>query len=154
MFWMKKRKSRTRSGERRRPSNLAQRGRRERGNRSRLLRGITVVVGVTVLAAVPLALAAKKKPPPTRTIRGEVLDAADNPLVGAAVELKDTQTGKTVAIYSDAGGRYEFAGLRPTHDYEVSASYKGGHSEVRRASSLDDRAIFVLNLTIPPAASQ
>lgn len=148
---MKKKRSRTRSGERRRPSNSAQRGRQ---NRSRLLRAITVVAGVAVLAALPLPLAAKKKPPPTKTIRGEVLDAANNPLVGAAVELKDTQTGKTVAIYSEAGGRYEFAGLRPTHDYEVSASYKGGSSEVRRASSLDDRTVVVLNLTIPPAASQ
>jgi len=149
LFWMKKRKSRTCSRERRRPLSSGPRGQR---NRSRLLRGMTVVAGMVMLAAPPLPLAAKRKPPPTKTIRGEVLDAADNPLVGAAVELKDTQTGKTVAIYSEAGGRYEFSGLQPAHDYVVSASYQGSHSEARRASSLDDRTVVVLNLTIPPSA--
>jgi len=108
---------------------------------------------LTLASLVPSSLAKQKKPP-TKTIQGEVLDQADNPIVGAAVQLTDTTTGKTLGIYSQAGGRYRFTDLRPIDDYQVQATYKGQQSEVRRASSLDDRAIVVLNLSIPPAESK
>lgn len=104
-------------------------------------------------AFTPPSLAAKQKKPPTKTIQGEVLDRTDNPIAGAAVQLTDTTTGKTLGIYSQTGGRYEFTELRPTDEYQVQATYKGQQSEVRHASSLDDRAIVVLNLSIPPPAS-
>jgi hypothetical protein len=98
--------------------------------------------------------AAKKKKPLTKTIQGEVLDQDSNPIVGASVELTDITTGKTLGIYSEAGGHYEFTDLLPSDDYQVRAVYKGQPSDVRRASSLDDEAVRVLNLTIPPTPSQ
>ena len=100
---------------------------------------------------VPSGLAAKKHPPPTKTVQGEVFDNAGKPIVGAAVELTDETANKKYGVYSEAGGRYRFTGLTPTHDYAVKATYRGRKSEVRHASSLDDRAIMVLNLTVPPA---
>jgi hypothetical protein len=96
----------------------------------------------------------KKKKPLTKTIQGQVLDPDNNPIVGASVELTDVTTGKTLGIYSEEGGRYHFIELKPTDDYQVRAAYKGQQSDVRHASSLDDEGVKVLNLTIPPPASQ
>ena len=106
-----------------------------------------------IVVLLPFSLAAKQKKPPTKTIQGEVLDQADHPISGASVELKNTTTGKALGIYSETNGRYEFTELRPTDDYQVQASYKGQQSEVRHASSLDDRSVVVLNLVIPPGAN-
>ncbi len=95
-------------------------------------------------------LLAKEKKKVTKTIAGVVLDAADNPIVGAAVELNDIQADKKFAKYSEESGKYQFADLDPRHDYEVQASFKGMSSEVRRVSSLDDRRLVVLNFTLTP----
>ncbi len=101
-----------------------------------------------VVLCVPGLVAKEKKV--TKTIAGVVLDAADNPVVGATVELNDVQVGKKFAKYSQESGKYQFADLDPKHDYEVQASFKGMTSEVRRVSSLDDRRLVVLNFTLTP----
>ncbi|HEV2425110.1 MAG TPA: carboxypeptidase-like regulatory domain-containing protein [Terriglobia bacterium] len=110
-------------------------------------------VCLAVLCVFALPLSAKKKPPLTKTVQGEVVDASNRPIVGASVELTDETAGTKLGLYTAAGGRYEFTALKPNHDYKVQASYQGQASEVRHASSLDDRGIVVLNLTIPPPAS-
>jgi hypothetical protein len=99
-------------------------------------------------------LPAKEKKPVTKTIAGVVLDAADNPIVGAAVEVNDVQDGKKFAKYSQDGGRYQFDDLDPKHDYEVQASFKGISSEVRKVSTIDDRRIVVLNFTLTPSSNE
>ena len=81
---------------------------------------------------------------------GVVLDATDNPIVGASVELTDKQTGKKVGIYTEDEGRYLFADLNPYHDYEIQALSKNLASEVRQVSSLDDRDKIVIILRVPP----
>jgi len=92
--------------------------------------------------------AAKEKKRVTKTIAGVVLDAGDNPIVGASVELNDVQASKKFAKYSQEGGKYQFADLDPKHDYEVQASFKGMSSELRRVSTLDDRHLVVVNFTL------
>jgi hypothetical protein len=99
---------------------------------------------------VPLSfpcLAAKEKAV-TKTVSGAVLDEADNAIVGASVKLTDLYTRKQVAVYTGEGGHYQFADLRPNHDYEVQATYKGSSSDVRKVSSVDTRRRIVINLTI------
>jgi hypothetical protein len=95
-------------------------------------------------------LAAKEKKKVTKAIVGVVVDAADNPIVGATVELNDVQSGKKLAKYSQESGKYDFADLDPKHDYEVQASFKSMSSEVRKVSSLDDRPRVVVNFTLTP----
>ena len=102
-----------------------------------------------VVLCVP-ELLAKEKKPVTKTIAGVVLDEADNPIAGAAVELNDVQDNKKLAKYSQQDGKYQFADLDPKHDYEIQVSFKGLSSEVRKVSSLDDRRIVVLNFTLTP----
>jgi len=95
----------------------------------------------------------KNKPPTTKTVTGQVQDPADKTLGGAEVTLKDLQTGKTLAIYAESNGQYQFTGLDPHHDYEIQAKYKGVASETRKVTSFDTRWKVVINLTIPPPSS-
>lgn len=111
--------------------------------------GLVALAGILLLAfAAPYVMAKEKKP--SRVVAGMVSDEADDPIVGAAVELTDLSTGKKSATFTQEGGTYQFTGLQPTRDYEVQANYKGLTSEVRRASIIDPRNRIVLNLRIPP----
>jgi hypothetical protein len=107
---------------------------------------------VVLLVASPAA--AKEKKPVTRTITGTVLDPAENGIAGASVELTDLRTGKKVAIYSEQGGRYQFADLAPEDDYQIQASYKNQPSDVRKVTSLIRDMRVVINLHIPPPKSE
>jgi hypothetical protein len=118
------------------------------------LRGLRLAALTLMLAAGVLLLgaatgAAKDKQPTTRIVSGTVYDDAQNVIVGATVELKDTQTGKVLGIYSQESGEYQYSGLRFDHDYTIKAMYKGSSSEMRRISMFDTRWHMVMNLTIP-----
>jgi hypothetical protein len=82
-----------------------------------------------------------------------VMDKTEKGIGGAEVRLKDLQTGRTLAIYAEANGHYQFSDLDPHHDYEIQASFKGVASETRQVSSIDTRWKLVINLTIPPPGS-
>ncbi len=112
--------------------------------------GFALIAVFCAVAPSPQALFAKKKEPPSRTITGQVMDKASNPISGAAVELNDLTSGKKIAIYSQEDGSYQFAGLRLDHDYELQAHYQGEASEVRKVSSVEPRNRVVINLRIPP----
>jgi carboxypeptidase family protein len=100
------------------------------------------------------AFAPKKRKPVLKDVQGLVLDSADNPVAGAAVELKDVQTRKTIAIYSDSAGHYQFTDLDRDHDYEIRANFKHLASEVRKVSSFDNRNTIPMNLTLRPASAK
>jgi len=118
--------------------------------RARGAQFLAVSLAICVLASFPASVFAKQKKKISRTVTGVVLDDANNPIVGASVELTDVQTTKKVAIYSEEGGRYEFADLNPAHDYEIMALDKSISSDVHKVSMLDDRDKIVVILRIPP----
>jgi Carboxypeptidase regulatory-like domain len=91
----------------------------------------------------------RRKPPTSKTVVGQVFDAQDDPIVGAAVEMTNLTTGKTSAIYTGPQGHFTFTDLKLTQDYQFKAHYKGQPSEVRKVSSWDTRFNLVLNLHIP-----
>ncbi len=95
----------------------------------------------------------KNKPPTTKTVTGYVQDPDEKTLGGAEVTLKDLQTGKTLAIYAEANGQYQFTDLDPHHDYEIQAKYKGVVSETRQVTSFDTRWKVVINLIVQPPSS-
>lgn len=111
---------------------------------------VTLAFGALWLAfdAAP-SMAKRKKPPTSKTVTGQVFDAADNPIAGAAVEMKNLATGKTLAIYAGPSGHFTFTDLKLTQDYQFQAHYKGQTSEIRKVSSWDTRTSLVLNLHIP-----
>jgi len=92
--------------------------------------------------------AVKDKQPTTRIVSGTVYDEAQNTIFGAAVELKDLQTGKDLEIYSQQNGEYQYADLRFDHDYTIRAMYKESSSEVRKISMFETRWHLVMNLTL------
>ncbi len=103
------------------------------------------------LALHPVPLMAKRRKPPTsKTVVGQVFNASGNGIAGAAVEMKDLTTGKTLAIYTGPQGHFQFTDLKLTQDYQFRAHYKGQLSELRKVSSWDTRTNLVINLHIPP----
>jgi len=151
---MKKRKRRKRAGSGTAAaalSNLTCPGQVYRGSWPFAMR---VALGCAAMCLCVPGLLAKEKKPVTKTIAGVVSDAADNPIVGAAVEVNDVQAGKKFAKYSQEGGKYQFTDLDPKHDYEVQVSFKGMSSEVRKVSTIDDRRIVVLNFTLTPSSNE
>ena len=121
----------------------------------RLYWGVRVLCGALAVAWLLHAsgLAAKQKGPTTKTVSGMVVDKAGNAIGGAEVTIKDLQTGKTMAIYAETDGKYQFSDLDPHHDYTIQAKFKGAASETRQVSSFDTRWKLVINLTIPPPGS-
>jgi len=151
---MRKRKGRKRTGSDSGVAsvcNLLGSGRIGPGSRRFLIEaGAPAFISICLIVLLVPGLAAKEKKKVTKAIVGVVVDAADNPIVGATVELNDVQSGKKLAKYSQESGKYDFADLDPKHDYEVQASFKSISSEVRKVSSLDDRPRVVVNFTLTP----
>jgi len=108
---------------------------------------------VSCLVAASGLAAKKNKAPTTKTVTGQVQDPAEKTLGGAEVTLKDLQTGKTLAIYADENGQYQFTDLDPHHDFEIQARFRGVASETRQVTSFDTRWKVVINLTVPPPSS-
>jgi hypothetical protein len=120
--------------------------------RAVLVRACAVLLAFAalLLAFDPALLTAKRKKPPTsKTVTGQVFDASDNVIAGAAVEMKNLETGKTSATYVGPDGRFTFTDLKLNQDYQFQAHFKGETSEVRKVSSWDTRTSLVLNLHIP-----
>jgi hypothetical protein len=90
----------------------------------------------------------KKREAQLRTVRGVVLDKADNPISGSVVFLKNARTNSVRSSYTDETGSYRFSGLDPNTDYELHAEKEGAKSATRTVSSFDSRKDIVLNLKI------
>lgn len=95
-------------------------------------------------------LSGKKKNPEDslRTVQGTVTDAADNPVDGAIVQLKDTKTLQIRSFVTQQHGAYYFHGLNPNVDYEVRADYQGASSPTKTISSFDSRKEVAINLKL------
>ena len=90
----------------------------------------------------------KKREAQLRTVRGVVMDKAENPISGSVVFLKDVRTNSVRSSYTDETGGYRFSGLDPNTDYELHAEKEGAKSATRTVSSFDSRKDIVLNLKI------
>ncbi len=112
-------------------------------------RGAKAALAAAILLLTP-PLWAKHHPAPTRTIQGTVFNAAGKAVTGAEVDLTNLTTGKTAAIYSMAGGSYEFDGLPMSDSFELQAKFGGAISKPFKVSFLEPRNIVVVNLRLIP----
>lgn len=103
-----------------------------------------------LLLSISSTLEAKKKNPEDslRTVQGTVTDAADNPLDGAIVQLKNTKTLQIRSFVTQQHGAYYFHGLSPNVDYEVRADFQGTSSSTKTVSSFDSRKEVAINLKV------
>jgi len=95
-----------------------------------------------------LALPAGARQSELRTLRGAVLDKAENPVVSAVVYLKNVRTLAVKTYISDRSGEYRFSGLDPNVDYEVHAENENMTSNTRTVSSFDGRKDIVISLKL------
>jgi hypothetical protein len=83
-----------------------------------------------------------------RTVRGAVLNAESQPVLGATVFLKNTRT-KTIRSYnSTANGHYNFAQVDMSVDFDLWAEKDGKKSAVKTVSSWDARKDFIADLKL------
>lgn len=83
-----------------------------------------------------------------RTVRGAVLDRAENQISSAVVYLKNVRTLAVKTYISDKSGEYRFSGLDPNVDYEVHAETDNMTSNTRTISSFDTRKDIVISLKV------
>ena len=101
----------------------------------------------TLLVLVLLALSAGAQSE-LRTVRGAILDKAENPVASAVVYLKNVRTLAVKTYISDRSGDYRFSGLDPNVDYEVHAESESMTSNTRTVSSFDSRKDIVISLKL------
>ncbi len=95
-----------------------------------------------------LTLPAAAQQSELRTVRGAVLDKAENPVASAVVYLKNVRTLAVKTYISDKSGEYRFSGLDPNVDYEVHAETEDRSSNTRTVSSFDGRKDIVISLKL------
>jgi hypothetical protein len=90
----------------------------------------------------------KKDEDKLRMVQGVVVDAQDNLLVGAVVQLKNTKTLQVRSFITQDKGVYQFHGLDPNVDYSLKADYQGASSPWKTLSSFDSRKQPTMNLKV------
>ena len=88
------------------------------------------------------------KPSAARTIDGTVKDAADNPVRGAIVQLKDLKTSKVVDFATKEDGKFAFRELSMEINYELTAKRDGITSLVKKVTPYDTRHEVILTFRL------
>lgn len=83
-----------------------------------------------------------------RTVSGAVLDANDQPVVGATVFLKNLKTKSIRSFTSVEMGHYYFAQVSKLEDYELWAEKGDKKSAVKSISTWDTRPKMVADLKL------
>jgi hypothetical protein len=83
-------------------------------------------------------------------VHGIVKDEHDNPMKGALVNLKNLKTNQTVTDITQADGKYSFDELSREQDYELSASFGGKTTPVKKLSHFDPQSSIMRILSFVP----
>ena len=83
-----------------------------------------------------------------RSVSGTVVDASSNPVSAATIFLKNQKTKAIRSYTSAANGRFYFAQVSATDDYDLWAEKDGKKSGVKTVSSWDARKEFETELKI------
>jgi len=89
----------------------------------------------------------KKKIEKFRMVHGIVKNEQDNPVSGALVNLKNLKTNQTETFVTKGDGKYLFDELSREQDYELSASFSGKTTPVKKLSHFDTRSNSMRILT-------
>jgi hypothetical protein len=83
-----------------------------------------------------------------RNVSGSVIDANSVPVIGATVFLKNQKTKAIRSYTSDKDGRFRFAQVNMTEDYDLWAEKNGKKSPIKTVSSWDARKEFETELKV------
>jgi len=90
----------------------------------------------------------------TRVVQGVVRDAADNPVSGAVVQLKNEKTSKVIDFITKDDGKYVFRELGLDIQYDLLAKRGDITTVVKKLSPYDTRKEVTLNFKLEPPAKQ
>lgn len=110
--------------------------------RTRLVVGVVALVGLIALGNFPVFAQGF-----SATIAGTVQDSSGAAVAGAAVTVKNLETGLTRAVETDASGSYRIASL-PVGEYELTVEKAGFQRDVRRGINLAVAQEAVVNLSL------
>src|ERR1039457_6746417 len=102
-----------------------------------------IMWGVLVLLSVSVALAQA----PTGTILGTVKDPSGAVVAGAAVTVKNLDTGFSRTATTGDDGSYRFSAL-PVGNYEIDVTHEGFNTETLTGLTLTVAQEAVMNVTL------
>ena len=111
-----------------------------------LLVAVAAISSVSLVAQSAEDKKAKREEATQRSVQGTVMDASDQPAIGAVVQLKDARTLQVRSFIAQDGGAYHFSGLKSDNDYQLKADFNGMTSGWRTLSIFDTRKIAIINL--------
>uniref|UniRef100_A0A7V4XQZ9 Carboxypeptidase regulatory-like domain-containing protein n=1 Tax=Acidobacterium capsulatum TaxID=33075 RepID=A0A7V4XQZ9_9BACT len=114
-------------------------------SRRSALRSILFSLIAILLAAAPVARAQSSG---TWTIEGVVTNGSGQPLQGAIVYLKNTQTSNILTYISEKNGSFIFSYAPSGVDYSIWAAYKGKKGDTKSISSFDNRKTIHIDLRV------
>jgi hypothetical protein len=89
-----------------------------------------------------------------RSLHGLVVNAAEQPIEGAVVKLKDAKTLRVRSFITQSDGQYRFHGLSTNVDYQIWADHGETTSDQRSLSVFDSRRDAVINLKLDKKREQ
>ncbi len=98
-----------------------------------------------ILLLATLALAQTQADSQVRSLQGQVVNDAEQPLAQAIVYLKNTKTLAVKSYITQKDGMYHFNALSHNVDYEVYAEHQGKKSGTKTLSSFDSRRNPTIN---------
>jgi len=113
-----------------------------------VLAAALAVFSVTAVFAQNGTKNSKKEDPNLRNVEGTVLGLDQKPVAKAIVQLKDARTVQVRSFVTQEDGKYHFAGLRTTNDYELQATLDDLKSATKRLSTFDNRKTATLVLQL------
>ena len=83
-----------------------------------------------------------------RVVRGTVVNAASEPVVGATVFLKDLKSKALRSYTTDAEGHFRFTQVYMAEDHELWAEKDGKKSVTKTISTWDTRKEYISELKL------
>ena len=83
-----------------------------------------------------------------RTVSGLVVNDSSTPVAGATVFLRNTKTKSIRSYTSSSDGRFRFAQVNMTDDYDLWAEKDGKKSQTKTVSTWDARKDFETELKL------
>ena len=107
-----------------------------------------LIGGAGALSRMPSAFVAQAQNLGQRSVAGAVVDADSRPVAGATVFLKNQKTKAIRSFTSTQNGRFHFAQVNMSLDFDLWAEKDGKKTAIKTVSSWDARKEFETELKL------
>ncbi len=120
---------------------------RVRSHRRLMIAGMAVILAVGLFGQ-EQTRKEKREEARLRSVMGMVVDAQEQPVSGAVVQLKDMRTLQVRSFITQGDGQYHFSGLSRDIEYQVTARFGEMTAAPRTLSIFDNRKEAVMNFKL------